>query len=303
MNMLEGLGVALVTPFDRSGKVDYEALGRIIEHVVRGGVDFLVSLGTTGETSTLEWDEGCEVLDFTLKVNAGRKPVVAGLFAGNDTASIVRRLGSFDFTGITALLSASPAYNKPPQEGIFRHYMAIADASPLPVILYNVPGRTACNVTVETTLRLARSSDKIIGIKEASMHLMQGLQILKHRPEGFRVWSGDDQTAMALMAGGADGVISVIGNALPGPFGDMVRAMRQGDLARARHYNERLLDLHRWMYIDGNPAGVKAAMEMLGLCSSEVRLPLVPLREEHARSLREEMERSGFLSGVAETSR
>lgn len=303
MNRLDGLGVALVTPFDPSGKVDFDALERIIEHVIRGGVDFLVSLGTTGETSTLAWEECLEVLAFTLRVNAGRKPVVTGLFAGNDTASIARSMNGFDFDGITALLSASPAYNKPPQEGIFRHYMAIAEASPLPIILYNVPGRTACNVTAETTLRLARASDKFIGIKEASTHLMQGLQILKHRPEGFRVWSGDDQTAMALLAGGANGVISVIGNALPLPFGDMVRAMLSGDLARGRHYNEALLDLHRWMYIDGNPAGVKAALGILGLCHPEVRLPLVPLREEYVKTLREEMEKAGFLSGVAQSFR
>lgn len=298
--MLEGMGVALVTPFEPSGRIDFEALERIIEHVIHGGADFLVSLGTTGETSTLSWEESLEVLTFTLKVNAGRKPVVAGLFAGNDTAAIIRRMEGFDFSGVTALLSASPAYNKPPQEGIFRHYIALAEASPLPLILYNVPGRTACNVSAETTLRLARASERFIGIKEASTHMMQGLQILKHRPEGFRVWSGDDQTALALLAGGADGVISVIGNALPGPFGEMVRCMRKGDLARARHYNELLLDLHRWMYIDGNPAGVKSAMGMLGLCTAEVRLPLVPLREEYARSLREELERCGLLSGVTE---
>lgn len=297
MQTLKGLGVALVTPF-RNGEIDYEALGRVIDHTLEGGADFLVSLGTTGETSTLAWEECVEVLRFTLARTNGRRPVVTGLFAGNNTASIRQRMSGFDFDGISALLSASPAYIKPPQEGIYQHYLALAEASPIPIILYNVPGRTASNLSAETTLRLAKSGRHIMGIKEASTNLMQGMQILKHRPESFRVWSGDDPSALSLLSAGADGVISVIGNAFPSEFGEMIHAALEDDFARARHYNNLLLDLHRWMYIEGNPAGVKAALEIKGLCTREVRLPLVPLREEYVEKLRSDMLAAGLLSQV-----
>jgi 4-hydroxy-tetrahydrodipicolinate synthase len=297
MLSLKSFGVALVTPFS-NGVVDFPALARVIEHTLQGGVDFLVSLGTTGETSTLSWEESLEVLAFTIKTVADRKPIVTGLFAGNDTAAIVRKMDQFDFTGIAALLSASPAYNKPPQEGIYQHYLALGKASPLPIIIYNVPGRTASNISAETTLRIARSSDKFIGIKEASSNLMQGMQILKHRPAHFQVWSGDDPSSLPLLGAGADGVISVIGNAFPGPFGDMIHAAVTDDFARARYYNNLLLDLHRWMYIEGNPAGVKATLELLGICSQEVRLPLMPLREENIEKLRLEMKNAGLLKMV-----
>lgn len=295
MRSLKGLGVALVTPF-QNGQVDYDALANVIEHVVRGGVDFVVSLGTTGETSTLSWRECGEILTFTKEKLAGRKPLVTGIFAGNHTAAILERMEGFDFSGISALLSASPAYNKPPQEGIFQHYTLIAERSPVPVIIYNVPGRTSSNLTAETTLRLARSSAKFIGIKEASTNLMQGMQIMKHRPEGFSVWSGDDPSALSLLAAGADGVISVIANAFPREFGDMVHAALEGDFARAQYYNNLLLDIHKWMYIDGNPAGVKGALSLLGLCSREVRLPLMPIREENFDKLKQELTHSGLCS-------
>lgn len=296
MPIPNGLGVALVTPF-KAGRVDFEALAQVVEHTIRGGVDFLVSLGTTGETSTLEWEEAVEVLHFTRNAIAGRKPLVTGLFAGNATSALTRRMESFDFTGIDALLSASPAYNKPPQEGIFQHYLALASASPVPLIIYNVPGRTGSNISAETTLRLAHASEHIAGIKEANTHLMQGMQILKHRPPHFKVWSGDDPSALGLLAAGAQGVISVIGNAFPREFGDMVHAALAGDFARARHYNHLLLDIHRWLYVDGNPAGVKAALEMLGLGTREVRLPLMPLREDNRTQLATALEAAGLLSG------
>ncbi len=294
MSSLDGLGVALVTPFHR-GKVDFQALGRVIDHVLSGPVDFLVSLGTTGETATLSLEEATQVVRFTVEHTASRKPVVCGLFAGNNTQALVDLMSRFDFSGITALLSASPAYNKPPQEGIYQHYMALAETSPLPIIIYNVPGRTASNLTAETTLRLAHGSSKFIGIKEASPDLMQGMKVLKHRPESFKVWSGDDPSSLSLLAAGADGVISVIGNALPLAAGSMVRAALEDDFARARHYNNRLLDLHEWIYIDGNPAGVKGALELLGITRRDVRLPLTPLREENMDKLRREMIKSGFL--------
>lgn len=295
MSSLNGLGVALVTPF-QNGKIDLPALGRVIDHVLTGPVDFLVSLGTTGETATLSWEEANQVVRFTVEHTAGRKPVVCGLFGGNNTQYLIDQMALFDFSGISALLIASPAYNKPPQEGIYQHYMALAEVSPLPIIIYNVPSRTAANISAETTLRLAQESNKFIGIKEASTELMQGMQILKHRPEGFKVWSGDDPTSLALMAAGADGVISVIGNALPQAFGTLVQAALEDDFVRARHYNNLLLDLHHWIYIDGNPAGVKGALELLGITNREVRLPLVSLCEENLQRLREEMVRSGLLA-------
>lgn len=282
-----------MTPF-RSDKVDYQALEAIIEHTISGGVDFLVSLGTTGETSTLSQDEAIEVLRFTIRTVNGRKPLVTGMFGGNCTHHILERLREFDPAGIDALLLASPAYNKPPQEGIYRHYMAIAEVSPLPIIIYNVPGRTASNLSADTTLRLAHASDKFIGIKEASTNLMQGMQILKRRPDRFRVWSGDDPTSLGLLAAGGHGVISVLGNAFPIQFGSMVRHALESNFPLARHYNEQLLDLHRWMYIDGNPAGIKAVLAMQGLCTNEVRLPLTPLQEENVLRLKEEINRCGL---------
>ncbi|MCF8239100.1 MAG: 4-hydroxy-tetrahydrodipicolinate synthase [Saprospiraceae bacterium] len=296
MHSLNGLGVALVTPFEH-GKVALDTLRKIIDHVLSGPVDFLVSLGTTGETSTLSMEEASAVVRTTVDHVAGRKPVVCGLFGGNNTMALVEEIGDFDLSGITALLSASPAYNKPPQEGIYQHYMRLAEASPLPIIIYNVPSRTSSNISAETTLRLAADSKTFIGIKEANTHLMQGMQILKHRPEGFKVWSGDDPTSLALIAAGGDGVISVIGNALPQAFGTMVKAALEDDFTRARHYNNLLLDLHKWIYVDGNPAGVKGALELLGIASREVRLPLVPLREKHLESLRQAMETAGLLPG------
>ena len=293
MQNLDGLGVALVTPF-RNGEVDFEALAGIIDHTLKGGCDFLVSLGTTGETSTLDEDEALAVLKFTIDKVAKRCPVITGFFAGNNTASIVSKIRAFNFEGIDALLLASPSYNKPTQEGIFEHYMAIAEVSPIPLIIYNVPGRTASNISAETTLRIAKASSKFIGIKEASNNLMQGMQILKHRPDNFKVWSGDDPTSIGLLAAGANGVISVIGNAFPGPFRDMVQAALDNNYVLARHYNNLLLDLHKWLYIDGNPAGIKAALELLGLCTSEVRLPLTPLRKEYALMLEAEMQKAGL---------
>jgi 4-hydroxy-tetrahydrodipicolinate synthase len=293
MQNLDGLGIALVTPFTK-GKVDFESLSGIIDHTLKGGCDFLVSLGTTGETSTLSEEEALAVLNFTIKKVDKRCPIVTGLFAGNNTHAIVSKIGAFNFEGIDALLMASPSYNKPTQEGIFQHYMAIAEVSPIPLIIYNVPGRTASNISAETTLRIAKAASNIIGIKEASNNLMQGMQILKHRPENFKVWSGDDPTSIGLLAAGANGVISVIGNAFPGPFRDMVIAALENNYVLARHYNNLLLDLHKWLYIDGNPAGIKAALEFLGLCSAEVRLPLTPLRKEFALQLEAEIQKSGL---------
>ncbi len=286
---LRGTGVALVTPF-KNGQIDWEDLERVIEHVIGGGVEFLVSLGTTGESNTISDDEHRKILDFTIKTNRGRVPLVAGVFGGNNTANLVQKIQGFNFEGIDALLSSNPAYNKPSQEGIFQHYLALAEASPLPIIIYNVPSRTASNMNAETTLRLAHTSDKFIAIKEASNDIYQVMKIIKGRPKDFLVLSGDDFITLPIIASGGDGVISVIANTLPRPFTDMVRAALRQDLPTAQKLNNKLLELYRLLFLEGNPVGVKAAMELQGLCSREVRLPLVPMSEAGVHALMNEME-------------
>ena len=281
---LRGTGVALVTPF-KNGQVDWEALERIIEYVIEGGVEFLVSLGTTGESSTTTDEEHRSILDFSIRVNRGRLPFVAGIFGGNNTAAVVEKLKSFNFDGIDAILSSNPAYNKPGQEGIFQHYMALAEASPRPIIIYNVPSRTSSNMTAETTLRLAHASDKFIAVKEASDDIYQIMKIIKGRPEGFLVLSGDDFMTLPVIATGGDGVISVIANCSPRPFTDMVRAALRDEMSEARQLNLKLLDLYKQLFVEGNPVGIKAAMEIRGLCTREVRLPLVPMTNSGAASL------------------
>ena len=283
-----GTGVALITPF-RNKAVDYDALETIIEHVIQGGVDYLVSLGTTGEAITLSSKECREVFDFTIKVVKGRKPLVAGLFGSNFTEALVEKIRNYNLEGFDAIMSSSPAYSKPPQEGIFQHYMQIAGISPVPIIIYNVPGRTCSNVKPETIIRLAESSDKFAGVKEASGNLEQAMKILKHRPEHFAVISGDDPLTVPMMSCGGDGAISVIANMYPSQFSSMVRSALEGDFATAARLNAELLDIHQWLYIENNPVGVKAGMEILGLCSKEVRIPLVPLSEGNYQNLQKEM--------------
>lgn len=282
--LLDGLGVALVTPF-KDGEIDFEALERIIEHVIAGGVDFLVALGTTGEATTLNAEEAHKIIRFTVKVNNGRLPIVAGLFGGSNTRAIVQRLQTFDLSGIDAVMSASPAYNKPNQEGIYAHYMQLAAVSPRPIIIYNVPGRTASNIEAGTITRLARASTNFLGIKEASADMVQGMAIMRDTPTNFLVFSGDDPTAYPLIASGADGLISVIGNAFPSAYSKMINALRSGDHKTARLINDAFIDIHPWLYIDGNPAGIKRILAHLGLCKNELRLPLTPMLSEHANAL------------------
>ncbi len=282
---LSGTGVALVTPF-RNGAIHFGELERIIEFTIEGGVEYLLPLGSTGESNTISESEGIEVLQFTLRQAAGRVPVVAGFFGGNDTAALVRKLDRIDLSGVSAILSSAPAYNKPTQEGLYQHYMALAAASPLPIIIYNVPSRTACNIEPDTVLRLARADEKFIAVKEASGVVGQAMRIIKHRPEGFLVLSGDDLLTLPIIACGGDGVISVIANAFPREFSDMVRAGLAGDIVTARNLNTLLWDLHKWLYIEGNPAGVKAAMEIRGLCSRETRLPLTSLTDTNFEALK-----------------
>ena len=281
---LRGTGVALVTPF-LGGKVDFGALSRLVDHIISGGVEFLVALGTTGESVTLSLSEQRQVLQTIVQAANGRCPVIAGQFGGNDTADILSRFEQFDLSGITAIMSSSPAYNKPSQEGIFQHYMAIAERSPLPILIYNVPGRTASNLEPQTTIRLAEASEQFIGIKEASGDILQVMHLLKYRPDNFLVLSGDDPTAFPLVACGGDGCISVIGNAFPRLFSDMIRAALREDRAAAAQLNDQMFDIHPWLYIDGNPAGIKTVLQQIGLSSDEVRLPLVQMERDHKKQL------------------
>lgn len=287
----KGTGVALVTPFKSDGSIDWEDLERIVEHVIAGGVEYLVSLGTTGESVTLSDAEHRQILDFTIKVNRGRLPLVAGVFGDNNTAALVEKIKGFHFEGIDAVLSSNPAYNRPSQEGIFQHYMALADASPVPIIIYNVPSRTASNMNAETTLRLAHSSDKFLGIKEASNDLPQIMKIIKGKPDNFLVLSGDDAVTLPVIASGGDGVISVVANTVPRPFTDMVRAALRHDMPTAQRLNLQLLDLYRILFIEGNPVGVKAAMELQGLCGRHVRLPLTSMTEQGVHLVMAELEK------------
>lgn len=294
-----GTGVALVTPYQQ-GKVDFDALEHIIEHVITGGVDFIVSLGSTGEAIMLTTQECKEIFKFTLERVNGRLPVVAGLFGANSTLHLLERMRNYapELEGFSAIMSSSPSYVKPTQEGIFQHYMALEAVSPLPIIIYNVPARTASNVCAETTLRLANASKKFIAVKEASGQMDQIVSIIKHKPEGFLVLSGDDTLTLPIIACGGQGIISVIANALPEQFSTMVRAALSGDFDTARRIHLDLHDIHPLLYVDGNPAGIKAVMHQMGLCNNEVRLPLVPVRENTYENLKKELEKMHTATAV-----
>jgi len=274
---LKGMGVALITPFKADKSIDFNALARLLEHQIKSGVDFLVVLGTTAETATLTADEKAAVRRFVAERVAGRVPLVLGV-GGNNTMALVEELHSLDLSAFSAILSVVPYYNKPSQEGIYRHYAAIAEASPLPVILYNVPGRTGVNMTAETTLRVAHDFANVIGVKEASGNFSQIDDIIKHKPEDFMVISGDDGITFPLITLGAVGVISVIGNAFPREFSRMVRLALEGDFERALLIHHRFTELFSLLFVDGNPAGVKCLLHAMGYIENELRLPLVPTR-------------------------
>ena len=285
-----GTGTAIVTPF-KAGAVDYEALANIVDFQIENGINYLVVLGSTGETATLNERESRRVLDKVIDVNKGRVPIVAGNFGGNNTKELCRKAREYDFKGIDALLSSSPAYVKPSQEGIYQHYIALEDSSPLPIILYNVPGRTMSNMEWHTTVRLAEASANFIGIKEATGDLIQASRIIKNRPDNFFVVSGDDEVALPMIACGGEGVISVMANAFPKEFSSMIEAALDNRFEEARRLNFKTYDLHKWLYIEGNPVGIKSAMEILGFCANEVRLPLHPLSAANYENLRTEVEK------------
>lgn len=296
----EGTGVALVTPF-LNQEVDYPALAGLIEHVINGGVDYIVALGTTGEAITLSSQECREVFDYILEKVNNRIPVVAGFFGSNNTARLTNATREYNLDGFAGIMASSPAYNKPPQEGIYQHFMALADASPIPIIIYNVPGRTSSMVQAETILRLAESSEKFAAVKEASGNLGQAMTIAKYKPDSLTLLSGEDPLTLPIMACGGRGVISVIANATPRILSNMIKAALKGDFEEARALHFQLLDVHPWLYVDGNPAGIKAALEMMGLCRREVRLPLTELTEPNRIGLKKALEQAGCLSELSKT--
>ena len=274
-NKFKGLGIALVTPFKADGSVDYDALVRLVDFQLSHGADFLCILGTTAETPTLTAEEKRQIRDVVVQRAGGRVPLLMGC-GGNCTSAVINELKSTDWTGIDGVLSVCPMYNKPSQEGLYQHFKAIAQASPVPVVLYNVPGRTGVNMTAETTLRLARDCENVVAIKEASGNITQMDDIIKNKPANFDVISGDDGITCPLITLGAVGVISVIGNALPAEFSRMVRLALKGEYAQALHIHHKFTELFKLLFVDGNPAGVKAMLHAMGVVENELRLPLVP---------------------------
>lgn len=293
MNKFRGTGVALITPFDSDHNIDFNGLEKLVNHCIDGGVDYLVVMGTTGENAVLSNAEKQEVLKFVQKVNAGRKPIVYGI-GGNNTAALVETIKSTDFSEIDAILSVSPYYNKPTQEGIYQHFKTISEASPVDIIVYNVPGRTSSNMTAQTTVRLAKDFDNIIAIKEASGDMEQVMTIINNRPEGFLVISGDDNLTLPIIACGGDGVISVSGEGFPKVFSTMVKDALNGDMAAARKGHYRLLEVTKMLFAEGNPGGIKAALKHQDICEEYMRQPLWMISDELRTKIGEEMQKQGL---------
>lgn len=285
MNELHGAGVALITPFDADGTIDFNALGHLIDHQLDGGMNYLVSLGTTGETATLSAQERKDVWKYTAEKVDGRVPLVAGI-GGNNTAEIVEQIQDFDNAGYQAVLSVNPYYNKPTQEGIYQHYKAVAEASPLPIILYNVPGRTGSNITPETTVRLAHNVANIVATKEASGNYEQFSKIMRDKPKDFILISGDDGATLPMMALGAVGTISVVANAFPTEVAHLTRLCLDGNFEEARQIHSKLLHITDLCFMESNPAGVKSFLAHLGITTPHVRLPLVEASENLTQAIK-----------------
>lgn len=274
MHQFAGTGVALVTPFNSDSSIDFGSLEKLVNHVIEGGVSFLVALGSTGETPTLNREEQQQVLSFIVEKCNGRVPVVCGI-AGNNTAEVVNNVKTYDLTGVSGILSASPHYNKPSQEGIYQHFKAIATATKLPIILYNVPGRTGSNMAPATVLRLANEFSNVVAIKEASGNLAQCMELVQGKPAHFAILSGDDDLFICQAAVGMQGVISVAANSYPKKFTTMVNHLLSGDYAKGRELHYQLIDGIKLLFAEGNPTGVKCTLDELGVCPAHVRLPLV----------------------------
>ena len=274
--LLHGTGVAIVTPFNKAQSIDFPSLQKLVEHLINNNVQYLVVLGTTGETATLNKDEKNKVIDFVLKINNKRVPIIVG-YGGNNTAEIVKDIKARDFAGIDAILSVAPYYNKPSQTGIYEHYKMLAENSPAPIILYNVPGRTSVNISAETTLKLANDFENIIAIKEASGNFTQIMEIIKNKPANFTVISGDDALTMPLISVGVQGVISVVANAFPKQMSEMVNFALENDFVSAQKTHYQIIDIINALFEDGNPGGIKAALSILGIARNYMRLPVVPV--------------------------
>lgn len=287
-NIFKGLGIALITPFCEDGSVDYNSLAKLVEYQIKNGADFLCILATTGETPCLTADEKHKIKNVIVETVKGRIPILMGC-GGNNTASVVEELKTGDFSGINGVLSVCPYYNKPSQEGLYQHFKAVAAATKLPVVLYNVPGRTGVNLKAETTVRLARDCKNVIAIKEASGNLEQVDEIIKNKPNSFDVISGDDALTFPMISCGAVGVISVIGNALPKEFSKMIRLEFKGEYEGARKIHHKFTNLFSLLFVDGNPAGVKAMLHEMGMIKNVLRLPLVPTRISTLQKLSELM--------------
>jgi len=288
MIQLKGAGVALITPFNQKGEVDYPSLRRLLEFVTKEGTNYLVVQGTTSEVPTLSKDEKRRILDFILEFNQRKLPVVLGL-AGYDTAQLLKTIGSTNMDGVDAILSVTPYYNRPQQSGLYAHYIAVADASPKPVILYNVPSRTGVNLTATTTLALAHDHQNIIAVKEASGNLPQIMDIIKSKPAEFSVISGDDLLTLPIMSLGAVGVISVAGNACPGFMALLVKECLKGDFTAAAKIHYQLSDFIHALFMDGSPAGIKAALHIMGFCENVLRLPMVPVRDDVYNTIKDKL--------------
>ena len=285
-NIFKGLGIALITPFQEDGSVDYSALKRLVQYQLDNGADFFCILATTGETPVLTAEEKQTIKNLVVELVQGRVPILMGC-GGNNTAAVVEELKTGDFKGIDGILSVCPYYNKPSQEGLYQHFKAIAAATELPVVLYNVPGRTGVNMTAETTVRLARDCRNIVAIKEAGGKLEQVDEIIKNKPKDFDVISGDDALTFPMVSCGAVGVISVIGNALPREFSKMIRLQMRGEYDPARKIHHRFTDLFSLLFVDGNPAGVKFMLHEMGFIQNVLRLPLVPMRIKNMQRMSE----------------
>jgi len=278
-NIFRGLGIALITPFKKDGSVDYKALKSVVDYQIGNGADFIVILATTGETPCLEKEEKDEITKTVIDVVKGRVPILK-YCGGNNTAAVVREIKESDWSGVDGILSICPYYNKPSQEGLYEHFKAIANVSKLPIVLYNVPGRTGVNMTAETTIRIANSFSNVVAIKEASGSLEQVDEIIKYKPDNFEVLSGDDALTFPMIVSGAVGVISVIGNALPKEFSRMIRLELNGEFEAARAIHHKFTELYKLLFVDGNPAGCKALLNDMGMIENILRLPLVPTRIE-----------------------
>ena len=283
---LKGTGVAIITPFTKNGAVDFSGLTNVVNHIIKGKCEYIVVLGTTGETATLSTDEKMQVVEQIISVNKKRVPLVLGI-GGNNTHEVIETIKMVDLSAFSAILSVSPYYNKPSQQGIYEHYKAIANSTKMPIILYNVPGRTASNISAETTLKLANDFKNIVAIKEASGNMEQCMSIIKNKPKNFLVISGDDNLTLPLLACGADGVISVLANAYPKDFSEMVRCGLKGDFAAARKLHYKTFEITNQLFADGNPGGVKRALELMKICGPDVRLPLVKPNEAVQQKLKQ----------------